>query len=233
VTLSAGQTCTITYGSKAGGGNGAAAPTTTGAYTFTGSEASTSSGTPSPLASSAAVTIYAPNGSGTMPVSPTTLSAASTGDTLTFTYTAATGGLLNGEVEVAVPGGWQDAPSTSPTSGGYATSTCGTLLSIAGRTITTVGVTLPLEDVHGHLRVQGRRRRRRDSPLGDYHLYLPGIGGFDAGDAQGACKLTDGHHHLTRRDRDLSRRSQASVSRPAPSQVGSHLGHDPGFSTTT
>ena len=142
VTLTAGQTCTVTYGSKAGGGNGAAAPTTTGTYTFAASEASTSSGTPTPIASSAAVTIDAPNGSGTMTVSPTTVSAGSTGNTLAFTYTAATGGLWSGEVEVTVPTGWPNAPSTSPTSAGYVTSTCGTLLSLSGRTIVTVGVTL-------------------------------------------------------------------------------------------
>lgn len=142
VTLAAGQTCTITYGSKAGGGRGAVAPTTTGAYTFPASEASTSSGTPTPVAESPVVTIYAANGSGTMTVSPTTLSAASTGNTLTFTYTAATGGLRSGEVEVAVPTGWPDAPSTNPKTAGYVTSTCGTLLSLAGRTIVANGVTL-------------------------------------------------------------------------------------------
>ena len=73
VTLTTAQSCTITYGSTAGGGTGAAAPTATGISTFTASEASTSSGTPVPLATSPAVTVYAANGSGTMTVSPTTL----------------------------------------------------------------------------------------------------------------------------------------------------------------
>jgi len=118
VTLTTAQTCTITYGSRAGGGPGAVAPTATGTSTFTASEASTSSGTPVPLATSPAVTVYAANGSGTMTVSPTTLSAASTGNTLTFTYTAATGGMSGGAVKVKVPTGWPDAPSTTSSKAG-------------------------------------------------------------------------------------------------------------------
>ena len=57
VTLAAGRTCTITYGSMAGGGPGASAPEITGTYTFTASEASTPSGTPTTLATSPVVTI--------------------------------------------------------------------------------------------------------------------------------------------------------------------------------
>jgi len=41
-----------------------------------------------------------------------------------------------------VPAGWPDAPSTNPKAAGYVTSTCGTLLSLAGRTIVATGVTL-------------------------------------------------------------------------------------------
>src|SRR5208282_2135599 len=44
VTLAAGKSCTVTYGSRAGKGPGAIAPTVTGTDTFTTSEASTSSG---------------------------------------------------------------------------------------------------------------------------------------------------------------------------------------------
>ena len=137
-----GRPITITYGSKAGGGKGAVAPKTTGTCIFPAWEASTSSGTPTPVAESPVVTIYAANGSGTMTVSPTTLSAGSTGNTLAFGFTASTGGLRSGEVEVAVPTGWPDAPSTNPKVAGYVTSTCGTLLSLAGRTTVATGVTL-------------------------------------------------------------------------------------------
>ena len=119
------------------------APTATGASTFTASEASTSSGTPTALATSPVVTVFAAsaNGSGTMTVSPTTLSAGSTGNALTFTYTAATGGMSSGVVEVAVPTEWPSAPSLTSTAAGYVTSTCGTL-SLVGRTTKTTGVTL-------------------------------------------------------------------------------------------
>jgi outer membrane protein assembly factor BamB len=141
VTLAAGQNCTIIYGSTAGGGKGAVAPAATGPSTFTASVATTSSGTLTPLANPPVVTVDAPNGSGTMTVSPTTLGAGSTGNTLTFTYTAATGGLSNGALKLAVPTGWPNAPSTTPSSAGYVTSTCGTV-SVAGTTIMTSGVVL-------------------------------------------------------------------------------------------
>ena len=122
------------------------------------------------------VTIYAANGSGTMTVSPTTLSAGSTGNTLIFTYTAATGGLRSGEVEVAVPTGWPDAPSTNPKTAGYVTSTCGTRLSLAGRTIVANGVTLAAAQTctitYGSTASGGRRRGR---PLGYYHLHLQSL----------------------------------------------------------
>jgi hypothetical protein len=142
VTLPTGQTCTISYGSKTGGGKGAAAPSTTatGPYTFSASEASTSSATLTALATSPVVTVYAANGSGTMTVSPNSVyvgsGVGSPAVTFTFTYTAATGGLNGGEVKLTVPtGDWPDAPSTLPTAAGYVTTTCGTVFSIVGRTI--------------------------------------------------------------------------------------------------
>ena len=111
VTLAAGQTCTITYGSKAGGCRGGR-PQDDGCLHVPGLGGLDVFGDAHAGRGSPVVTIYAANGSGTMTVSPTTLSAGSTGNTLTFTYTAATGGLRSGEVEVAVPTGWPDAPST-------------------------------------------------------------------------------------------------------------------------
>jgi large repetitive protein len=147
VTLAAGQSCTITYGSKSGGGKGAAAPgaTATGPYTFSASEASTSSGTPTALATSPVVTVYAANGSGSMTVSPSSVyvgsGVGSPAVTFTFTYTAAAGGLNGGEVKLTVPtGDWPDAPSTLPTAAGYVTTTCGTVFSIVGRTVVVPGV---------------------------------------------------------------------------------------------
>ena len=45
-----------------------------------------------------------------------------------------------GDLEVVVPSGWS-APSTTPKTAGYATSTCGTL-SVSGRALKITGVTL-------------------------------------------------------------------------------------------
>ncbi len=82
----------------------------------------------------------APSGSGTMTVSPTTVKAASQGTTLTFTYTAASGGTSGGEVETVVPAGWS-APSTTHSAAGYVASTCGTV-HVSGSTVAVSGLTL-------------------------------------------------------------------------------------------
>src|SRR5207244_12451267 len=80
------------------------------------------------------------DGSGTETISPTSVFAGTTGNTETLTYTAATGGLKNGAVEVTVPANWS-APSTTSTDHGYTTSSTGTV-SVYGQTITVSGVTL-------------------------------------------------------------------------------------------
>ena len=74
-----------------------------------------------------------------MTVSPTSV-LASVPTTLSFTYTAATDGLVAGSVVVNVPSGWT-APSTSSTHAGYTTASVGTL-SVAGQVITVSGLTL-------------------------------------------------------------------------------------------
>jgi hypothetical protein len=75
-----------------------------------------------------------------MTVTPRSVSAGSKGNTLTFTYTAAPGGLSGGGLEVIVPSGWS-APSTSSGAAGYVTSRCGTV-SVSGRTLKASRVTL-------------------------------------------------------------------------------------------
>ena len=139
VTLSSSQTLTVTYG--AGGGSAAVTPPTTlGNATFSTSERSSSSGTLTALSSSPVVSVVAPpDGTGTMSVSPTS-ALASVPTTLTFTYTAATDGLVGGSVVLNVPSGWT-APSTSSTHAGYTTASVGTL-SVAGQVITVSGLTL-------------------------------------------------------------------------------------------
>ncbi len=140
LTLSGGATATVTYGSKVGGGAGATATATVGAQTWQSQERSTAAGLLTNLGASPSITINAANGSGTMSVLPGNVGNSSTGNTLTFTYTAAAGGLASGAVTVAAPAGWS-APSTTPTDPGYTTASTGTV-SAAGQTITVSGVTL-------------------------------------------------------------------------------------------
>ncbi len=64
------------------------------------------------LGASPSITINAANGSGTMTALPANAGNGSTGNTLTFTYTAATGGMASGDVTVTAPAGWS-APSTT------------------------------------------------------------------------------------------------------------------------
>ncbi len=139
VTLSSAQSLTITYGAG-GGAARVTPPTTLGNATFSTEERSSSSGTLTALSSSPIVSVVAPpDGTGTMTVSPTSV-LASVPTTLSFTYTAATDGLVAGSVVVNVPSGWT-APSTSSTHAGYTTASVGTL-SVAGQVITVSGLTL-------------------------------------------------------------------------------------------
>ncbi|HET9187332.1 MAG TPA: cell wall-binding repeat-containing protein [Acidothermaceae bacterium] len=88
----------------------------------------------------------APPGSGTMTVTPA-LVATSTSATLTFTYTpgvasgATSSGMVDGELDITVPGTWT-LPSTTSTNSGYTTSSAG-VVSIVGNTIVVRGITVP------------------------------------------------------------------------------------------
>src|SRR5665213_3337986 len=82
----------------------------------------------------------ATNGTGTMTTKTTSVTYGSTGHVITFTYTAATGGVSSGGVHLTVPPGWS-APSTTGTSAGYTRASTGTV-SINSQTIVVLGVTL-------------------------------------------------------------------------------------------
>src|SRR5436190_1638417 len=141
LTLADSASFTITYGSTAGGGSGATAPAATGPQTWQLQEKSRSTGTLTNLtAGSPSITVNAADGAGTIAASISTVSASQTGRTITFTYTAPTGGISSGSVTVAVPAGWS-APSTTSNAAGYSTSSAGTL-SVAGSTITVSPLTL-------------------------------------------------------------------------------------------
>ena len=140
VTLSAGSTFTITFGDTSGGGPGATATATIGAQVWQVQDKATTGGVYTNIASSPSITINAANGAGTLAAAPGNVSASQTGRTITFTYTAAAGDMVNGAVTVTAPAGWS-APSTTPTAAGYTTASTG-VVSAAGQTITVTGVSL-------------------------------------------------------------------------------------------
>ena len=78
------------------------------------------------------------SGSLTTPLAPVT--AGSTGNKLTFTYTAADGGMNDGNLILTVPAGWS-APSTSSGDPGYTTASTGSL-TVESPGIYVSGVTL-------------------------------------------------------------------------------------------
>ena len=80
------------------------------------------------------------NGTGTMTTTTSGVIYGSTGHTIIFTYTAATGGVANGGVHLTVPTGWS-APSTTGSAAGYTVASTGSV-SINGQTIVVLGVTL-------------------------------------------------------------------------------------------
>jgi hypothetical protein len=139
VDRGAGNALTIKYGVKTGGGPGATAPTTGGPVPWTAKSKGAAGGTSQPLASSPSVNVLAADGSGS--ISPSSNSVPrSTANTITFTYTADTGGMQNGTITLTVPAGWS-APSTTPTAAGYTTASAGSVAA-SSRTITVSGITL-------------------------------------------------------------------------------------------
>jgi hypothetical protein len=142
VTMPAAGTCTVKYGDTGLGGTGASAPSSGGTSTFAVQEVSTGFGALAAIGAQPQVEVAAADGSGAMTVAPKAVETSSTGNTLSFTYTAAAGGLHGGTIAVAVPAGWP-APSTTAANPGFATSTCGGTLGVAGGAIQVTGVTLP------------------------------------------------------------------------------------------
>jgi hypothetical protein len=110
-----------------------------GAQTFGVSQRGSSGGTLSPLASQPQLTVYAADGSGTMTANPLSFVHGTTSHTITFTYTAAAGGMSNGTVSVKIPSGWSLPSATSGP--GFTTASTGTV-SISGQTVQVSGVTL-------------------------------------------------------------------------------------------
>jgi hypothetical protein len=122
--------------------------TSSGAYPArTGYDLTTGLGRPNAATLAGALCpSVAPPGTGTMTVNPP-LVATSTSVTLTFTYTpgtaagATSSGMVDGQLQITVPGTWT-LPSTTPTNAGYTTSSAG-VVSIVGNTIVISGIIVP------------------------------------------------------------------------------------------
>lgn len=138
LTRAAGETVSVIYGSRAGGGAGAVGPSSTGVQTWTSRQKATASGVFTALASSPKITVYAPDGSGSALAAPQFATHAQR-TTLTFSYTAAPGGMKGGQLKLLVPTGWS-VPSTAAGAAGYVLANTGTV-TVSGRTITVSGLT--------------------------------------------------------------------------------------------
>ena len=79
------------------------------------------------------------DGSGALTTPTTTVAGGPTGNTITFTYTAATGGISNGEVDITVPSGWTAPHATNVL--GCTTVSSGTL-AVSTQTIKVSALTL-------------------------------------------------------------------------------------------
>jgi len=137
INLSA-SSCLVTYGDLPG--NGVTAPAQAGDHTFPTETRATAGGTFTPVAQSPVVEVTAPDGSGTLTTPTDTVVNGSSGNTVTFTYTADLGGIFQGALLLTVPPGWSP-PSDTSGDPGYTTvniSGCGCsplFLATSGRQI--------------------------------------------------------------------------------------------------
>lgn len=145
VTTVAGGTVVITYGDTSGGAPGALAPSSARTSVFSASQRATAAGTLTALSSSPQVLVgTAPDGSGTVAVSPSGV-AVTTPTTLTFTYTPPAGaGLVAGAVAITVPSGWTAPQIGSNSAAGFVTTSAGTVAISGGTTILVDPVTIAI-----------------------------------------------------------------------------------------
>ena len=131
------------HGAVSGGacvaGNTATATSTAGAATWTTTEKSVAGGALTAIASSPSINVYAADGSGTLTTPTANVANAASGQTITFTYTAAAGGISGGAVYIVVPAGWT-APTIANAVG--CVSSASGAVAVAGSTIQWTGLTL-------------------------------------------------------------------------------------------
>jgi prepilin-type N-terminal cleavage/methylation domain-containing protein len=139
-------TCTITLTSSSA----------TGPYAATATYPQVAATSTTPGTSSASwvgvATVYGPNGGGTVSLSPATVSAHTSGETFTFTYTVPPGGMNGGELAITVPSSpttskkWTIPQTSYPATPGYTTAKVGaTAVTVvtSGDTIELTSLTLP------------------------------------------------------------------------------------------
>ncbi len=142
ITITSGTGCDIVYGSKASGGPGATAPSTSGTLTFTTQQQSSS--TPNLLAIGVSPTeaTIAPDGSGTLTSSISSATTSQSNLAIALTYTAATGGMAHGQLKLTVPAGWTP-PNADGFAAGGSNAMCGDFMPVmVGQTMTINDVTL-------------------------------------------------------------------------------------------
>jgi hypothetical protein len=167
-----GMTVVITYQGQA--------PATGGTSTFTAAEQSNPGGMLTQLAESPAVAVTCPDGAGTMTVSPSAMTASSTG-TLTFTYVAGGCGVeTGGVIALTVPYGWT-RPTTTSGQDGFITSSGGGPPTVSSpMTVSSpITITVPVRNLGpgGTVSIDYDMARVPASP-GDY--------AFDAAEKSGA-----------------------------------------------
>jgi hypothetical protein len=135
IFLPLGQSLTITY-------SDATVPAAAGPATFSTAEKPTTAGPLNSVIPSPVVTVTCADGTGTETVSPSTVTAASTG-TLVFTFTPASGcEVVGGAVSLTVPPGWT-LPSATPGAAGHVTTGPGSPVpAVSGSAIAVTGITL-------------------------------------------------------------------------------------------
>jgi hypothetical protein len=139
LTLPAGATVAIVYGATNGGGPGAR-PHTAGAAIWTVREQSSASGNLSVLRDSPLIHVLSADGSGILATRSSKVASGATGQTLTFDFAPAPGGVDGGTLTLTVPPGWSP-PSTRPGAPGYVRASQGSV-AVVGNTITVIGITL-------------------------------------------------------------------------------------------
>ena len=142
LNLAAGATVSLTYGATSAGscsaGDGAAASSAAGAPVWQGAVALAPGSSAADIPGSPAIDVDAPDGSGTLTLPATAVPPGSSANTVSFTYSAALGGLNGGTVSVTVPPGWSQPSLAGP---GCATASSGTVAT-SGAAIVVSGLTL-------------------------------------------------------------------------------------------